>query len=100
MSRLNGQDSNGQNLNGKAVHNSTVEQIGFKRSNGSGDRLKTVETVTVSTVENGYEITCSHCQTVATMKSPRAKYCSDACRMEAYNERTKEKKLNIDGLTG
>ncbi|MCB0375443.1 MAG: hypothetical protein KDD04_05955 [Sinomicrobium sp.] len=100
MSRLNGQDSNGQNLNGKAVHNSTVEQIGFKRSNGSGDRLKTVETVTVSTVENGYEIICEHCQTVATMKSPRAKYCSDACRMEAYNERTKEKKLNIDGLTG
>lgn len=86
---------NGQKLNGQTVHNSTVETIGFKRSNGP----KTVETVTVSTVGNGYEIVCEHCKTPTTMKSARAKYCSDACRMEAYNERTKLKKLNIDGLT-
>ena len=37
---------------------------------------------------NGYEIECLNCGTYAVKKSPRAKYCSDNCRI-AYNERGK-----------
>lgn len=47
-------------------------------------RSSTVRTRTVS--QKGYQIKCQNCGTVATMKSPRAKYCSPACKKEAWNK--------------
>lgn len=38
--------------------------------------------------ENGYRITCAHCQTETVMKSPKAKYCSESCRKADYEART------------
>jgi hypothetical protein len=51
-----------------------------------GFHRPTVRKETVS--QKGYEITCDHCGTVATKKSPRARFCSPACRKADYREQT------------
>jgi len=59
-------------------------------------RTKKPNTLTVPKTKDGnrskgYEIECQQCGKHAVMASPKAKYCSDACRKKAYEQRTGHK---------
>lgn len=68
-----------------AMQQGEPSKIGFQMA---GQTVKTAKTATVSRHSDGYRITCQQCGTVAVMRSPRAKYCCEECRKEAYQERT------------
>ncbi len=61
----------------------TSEPSAPAQNDAHGNRSGHSHTVTV---QDGYEITCQQCGTVAVMKSPRAQYCSPRCRKDAWNE--------------
>ena len=67
----------------------TVYQNGeFDSSTEVVNGLRNNGTTKPKRKRRGYEITCKNCGTVATKHHPRAKFCSDECRIE-WNENKK-----------
>ena len=53
----------------------------------------------VHTHSKGYLISCANCGKEAVKKSPRAKYCSTACRIRSWNKQdhAQQNPLNFEG---
>jgi hypothetical protein len=82
------QRANGNNIgtgNGVAIENATRQPIGFAYANRNAPaRTETVETQTV----HGNQRLCAHCQTPYIYGHARQRYCTDACRVAAWEGRT------------
>lgn len=57
-------------------------------SEESGE-LKAGDTVTFN-IGDGFPITCANCGKSSVKKSPKAKYCDEDCRYEAYNKKRRK----------
>lgn len=57
------------------------------------ETISAIRTTTKPPVK-GYKITCQNCGQEKTMKSARAKYCSNKCRIDSHNKNS-NKKVNL-----
>lgn len=92
----NGEDQAGNaalSIVPETVVETVTVPIGYetvKRSKNGGNPMngnrgrENGETVTVETVANGYKITCRNCGKKTVKRSPRARFCSDRCRLENH----------------
>jgi len=82
------QHANGHNVgkaNGLPIQNATRPPIGFAYANRNAPaRTQTVETQTAL----GNQRLCEHCQTAYTYGHARQRYCTEVCRVAAWEGRT------------